>query len=262
MALAASILCENGAQRGQMACGECKSCQLFANDTHPDFFKIVPEEPGKPALSPFRIAMVSPSDAMNDNAANALLKSLEEPPDNVWIVLISSAPQKLLPTIRSRCQQVPVTVPSVIEAKQWVMAQSGIVNEEAIDTALGMAQGAPLLAVEHLIEGRVEIANEILTQLQSIAFGGMIEPDLPTSWAVDARTTWACLAFWVSQLSLAPHRESAMPALQPLLEKTPASGWSPIWEGILEGRAALDRPFRQDLLLGRWLGQWQSFTRQ
>ena len=91
-----------------------------------------------------RVVIVDPAEAMNPFTANALLKLLEEPPDGCVFMLISSAPRRLLPTIRSRCQQWSVPRPDADALRRW---QAGQEREEAVsDSLLALCGGMPLAA--------------------------------------------------------------------------------------------------------------------
>jgi len=144
------------------ACGECSSCKLFRAGTHSDFTLLQPEE-GKsilsvdamremvagaaytPQISPRRVVVINPAESMNRNSANSLLKTLEEPPGDTNIILISHTPSMLLPTIRSRCQQIAFPPPSSAEAAQWLQEQG--VSAEEVAEVLQLAEGAPLHAL-------------------------------------------------------------------------------------------------------------------
>ncbi len=108
-ALAKTLLCATGSQA------------LWQAGTHPDYFYIAPEENGrsikieqvrnlieklqqKPQHAAYQVAIIAPAEAMTTAAANALLKTLEEPTGEVVLILISEQPQRLLATVRSRCQ--------------------------------------------------------------------------------------------------------------------------------------------------------------
>ena len=158
--LARSILCRNP-DRGQ-ACGECRDCQLVTAGSHPDMLRIAPEEPGKqirieqirgeltefvmrtPSLAHAKAIVIDPADAMNTHTANCLLKSLEEPAPRTHMLLLSDAPARLLPTIRSRCQQLRLMPPAPEQALQWLHAAGG--GADAADL-LGIAAGCPLGAL-------------------------------------------------------------------------------------------------------------------
>jgi len=174
-AWAAAWLCDQPAADGH-ACGRCGSCNWLAQGNHPDFRMLEPadvaageSEEAPPAktgkksqiavdqireLADFltlsshraglRIVLLQPAEALNQASANALLKMLEEPPPGVLFLLVSSQPQRLLPTIRSRCSKIDMPLPGRDQAQQW-MAQQGI-NDAA--ELLSYSGGAPLLAAQ------------------------------------------------------------------------------------------------------------------
>jgi DNA polymerase-3 subunit delta' len=95
-----------------------------------------------------RIALVHPAEDLYPNAANALLKSLEEPAAGAIFILVSHRPARLLPTVRSRCVAIPVAIPSRDVALPWLASQ-GAANPERW---LAFAGGAPLLALDYAAE--------------------------------------------------------------------------------------------------------------
>ena len=129
------LLCKNPVERGDFndSCGSCESCRLFEAGVHPDFEhvykelvefteegkdKVTPVEfpidvvrefliakvSNKPTLSARRVFILSEAEKLNNESQNCLLKVLEEPPAYCCIILVCTRPDKLLPTIRSRCQ--------------------------------------------------------------------------------------------------------------------------------------------------------------
>jgi DNA polymerase-3 subunit delta' len=185
---AQSLLCEHP-QDGESGCGLCVACRWFEQGNHPDYRQVQPEAldeatredaaSGEGAaasrqiridqvreLQPFlrvgthrgglRIAVVRPAEAMNAATANALLKSLEEPPEHTLLMLVSSDPQRLLPTVRSRCQTVTVAPADAATAAAWLRAQ-GVADPEG---AASFAGNAPLAALEQvgLAELRADLA--------------------------------------------------------------------------------------------------------
>jgi DNA polymerase III subunit delta' len=147
------------------ACGQCHSCLLWQAGNHPDFMAVAPEEGSRqiridsirklndflnqtPQISPCQVVVLHPSEVLNHNAANALLKTLEEPPGESFILLESERFGSVMPTIRSRCQRIVLPVPSRALAAQWLQ-QSGWADTAAQD-ALRHNQGAPLAALEWL----------------------------------------------------------------------------------------------------------------
>jgi DNA polymerase-3 subunit delta' len=159
-ALANYLLCLEPTAAG--ACGACRACKLVAAETHPDMVWIAPEETSRAvkidqirALTDFvgktaqmggkKIAVIEPAEAMNTNAANALLKNLEEPAGDTHLILVSDAPGRLLPTIRSRCLQNVFGVPSTSESLSWLASITG--SNASAKRLLGLAGGKPLAAL-------------------------------------------------------------------------------------------------------------------
>jgi DNA polymerase-3 subunit delta' len=187
---AASLLCESPSIDG-LACGKCLACNWFEQGNHPDFRLLQPDALGEEAevedgkkkpsqqitidqvrgLDEFfnigthrgglRIILVNPTEAMNRNAANSLLKTLEEPAPDTLFLMVSSEPMRLLPTIRSRCQVVPVPVPSMKLAEK-VLADEGVAQAERW---LAMAGGSPSLAMEFAGSGQGAWIELLATRL-------------------------------------------------------------------------------------------------
>lgn len=109
----------------------------------------------------WRVCLVDSADDMNTNAANALLKTLEEPPHRGLLILISHAPGRLPATIRSRCRRLDLRVPSVEATASWLQDSGGIANRSDADQASKMSGGAPGKALALSISGGVELAQRI-----------------------------------------------------------------------------------------------------
>lgn len=166
-ALAASLLCETPLDDG-LACGRCLSCGWVAADTHPDLRQLtrLVDDDGKQAneiridqvraLAEFlgvgshrggrRLVLIDPADAMNHVTANALLKTLEEPGDGLFFILVANRPDALAATIRSRCQSRLLESPSPEVAADWIKVETGCSTSEA-QAWLAMAGGSPLQAI-------------------------------------------------------------------------------------------------------------------
>jgi DNA polymerase-3 subunit delta' len=173
MNFAQSLLCQHP-DGANVACGQCPSCHWFEQEAHPDFRLLQPEvlsldgeetESGKKpsklisvdqvrGLADFvgmsahqggrRVVVIHPAEAMNTNAANALLKNLEEPPQGMLFILVSHKPQQLLPTILSRCLSFALPAPDAAGATRWLEEQ-GVKNPAEALAASGFA---PLQAVQ------------------------------------------------------------------------------------------------------------------
>ena len=122
-----------------------------------DFLNLGSHRDGK------RIVIVHPAEAMNPISANAVLKSLEEPPASAMFLLVSHRPARLLPTVRSRCIAVPIPLPNAAAAKAWLDSQG--VRDAA--RRLAFAGGAPLKALEDAKGERGDRADQILRALGS-----------------------------------------------------------------------------------------------
>lgn len=195
------LLCESKGPVG-VPCGVCDGCRWFVAGSHPDFRCLEPEamarRPGasedaeepaaastktaKPsneikvdqvrALDGFlnlrshrggrRIALVHPAEDMNPNAANALLKGLEEPPAGAFFLLVSHRPARLLATVRSRCVSVPIALPDAAASAAW-LAQQGAKDAGAW---LRFAAGAPLRALQYA-QGAGEALARVREALQA-----------------------------------------------------------------------------------------------
>jgi len=157
------LLCTS--PRAGLACGKCRSCQLTLANTHPDKQVFLPEGNGKSIkidqirlLSAFitktaqqggrKVVILGPVEQLNVNAANALLKSLEEPAGDTVLMLMSHVSSAVMATIRSRCQLLPLSAPATAEAVSW-LDDLQITNSS---TLLRLAGGAPLI-VKDMIEG-------------------------------------------------------------------------------------------------------------
>ena len=188
--LAYSLLCSSPDERGN-ACGHCDSCKLLHAGTHPDFLYLAPESPEKAikvddirqlcqALTltsqyeGYKVVIIASADNMNVNAANSLLKTLEEPGANTILILESSRTYRLPITIRSRCQTIKFPIPKFELAQQWLESQ-------AVDNAaifLPMAHGAPLKA-QKLADAESSERRKLLTD----ALIAVAENRPVTEWA-------------------------------------------------------------------------------
>ncbi|MND80437.1 DNA polymerase III subunit delta' [compost metagenome] len=166
--LMALLLCQRPANL--QACGQCKSCLLLAAGSHPDNYVLEPEEADKPIkvdqvrdlvsfvvqtaqLGGRKVVLIEPVEAMNINAANALLKSLEEPSGNTVLLLVSHQPSRLLPTIKSRCVQQACPLPSATQSLAWLSTALPECDEQERLELLSLAAGSPLAAVSLQAQG-------------------------------------------------------------------------------------------------------------
>jgi len=180
LALAQSWLCE-AADGLRPACGRCGSCRLVQGRVHPDLMLLMPEQQrrehdwplsgdkteGDSSKKPSRqirvdevrtlidwvfktsargrgkVAVLTPGEALNLQSANALLKTLEEPPPGTRLLITTPDPQRLLPTVRSRCQQLRLAEPAATAATAW-LAERGVAEPAVL---LAACAGRPLDAL-------------------------------------------------------------------------------------------------------------------
>ena len=148
------------------ACGECKDCHLFKAKTHPDVRLINIDEADDDKKSEqikiddirdinqfmnlsrqqgqYKAVCINKAESMNINAANALLKTLEEPPGNAILFLVSQRSDALLPTIKSRCQTWKFHLPNEEQSLAWLSEQA---DDKQWDVVLKIAGGRPLRAL-------------------------------------------------------------------------------------------------------------------
>jgi DNA polymerase-3 subunit delta' len=168
--LAQGLLCETPLPSG-LACDACVGCHLARAGQHPDLLRLeligIDPERGEVeatdtiaidrirAMIDFaqltshrqraKVVVIAPADRMTVAAANALLKTLEEPPPATYLMLVSDHRSRLAPTIVSRCRRLGLPLPAAHEARAWLVAQ-GVAEA---DLALAAAGGAPLVALRH-----------------------------------------------------------------------------------------------------------------
>ncbi len=158
-ALGRRLLCDR--VNGGVNCGQCHACQLSAVGSHGDFRWVLPEGKsqtikvdqvrdivsfaGKTSShGRAKVIVFSAADTMNTSAANALLKCLEEPPAETYLLLLSARPHQIPATLRSRCQLLRLASPSREESLNWLQRVTGSDSES--EKWLDLADGAPLLA--------------------------------------------------------------------------------------------------------------------
>ena len=192
--LATALLCERVPESELDACGECPSCRMMQAGTHPDFLSVACPE-GKselpiellvgsrenrggeglchdlslrPMAGRRRVALIDDADRMSNESANALLKTLEEPPPYAVIVLIAADSSKILPTIRSRCQTVrfgpldPSQVARLVTELEWA-------EDPHEAQAAGALSGGSLAVAQQLL-------NPELRTLRAALFAGLSQP--------------------------------------------------------------------------------------
>ena len=268
-AMVARLLCrEDQAQ----ACGHCRSCKLLVGAAHPDYFDLQPEEDSKvikvdqvraliakldltTSISKRKIAYIHPADSMNSAAANALLKSLEEPVGDTVLILVSDNPGSLPVTIRSRCQAISVSQPDSQLCLDWLKSSSGKADDE-VSAALQAAGGSPLRAAQYLtspeLDAYKQVREGLVTLLGRPAAVSMVSQQLNELNPVDLwRWLSLCTGDVIKSL-MTGISLNWLPAGVQLGDKTLLQ---------LQQKADINRrlsatPVRGDLLLQDWLIRW------
>ena len=153
------------------ACGRCQACNLFDASSHPDFYWLTTEKTqigvdlirqaieslnAKSQLSHNKVLVVPHAHLMTESAANALLKTLEEPTPDTFIILVTHQPNRLLPTILSRCEKHALAAPDADESLTWLQRETSLnselnpANVEITERLLNAYGRAPLSVLDSL----------------------------------------------------------------------------------------------------------------
>lgn len=272
------------------ACGQCKSCSLLAAGSHPDNYVLEPEEADKAIkvdqvrdlvsfvvqtaqMGGRKVVLIEPVESMNINAANALLKSLEEPSGDTVLLLVSHQPSRLLATIKSRCVQQACPLPSEAMSVAWLAgALPDCTDEERVEL-LTLAAGSPLAAVSLQAQGVREQRALVVDGVKKLLKGQQSPTQLAEGWKdvpLLLLFDWFCdwsnliLRYQLTEdetgLGLADMRK----VLQYLAQKSPQGkvlamqDWVLLQRQKVLSKANLNRV----LLLEALLVQWASLTGQ
>ncbi|MEJ0006914.1 MAG: DNA polymerase III subunit delta' [Steroidobacteraceae bacterium] len=210
--LAQRLLCVAPATDGP--CGLCAACRSVAEDRHPDFTRLALIEDSKQirveqardlsahlALAShqggYKVALIDPADALNWNAANALLKTLEEPPARTVLILVALQPSRLPATILSRCQRVRIRAPERTVALQWL---NDAVGEGPWDAVLDVVGNAPLVAAQLDSRSVLQIRDETLAGLADLAARRADAAQLAEVWGRnDLALRLVCFETWLTE---------------------------------------------------------------
>ncbi|WP_426111530.1 DNA polymerase III subunit delta' [Pseudomonas sp. DSP3-2-2] len=282
--LMASLLCQR--PEGLDACGSCKSCMLLVAGSHPDNYVLEPEEADKAIkvdqvrdlvsfvvqtaqMGGRKVVLIEPVESMNINAANALLKSLEEPSGNTVLLLVSHQPSRLLPTVRSRCVQQACPLPSEAMSLAWLADALPDCTQDERNELLVLAAGSPLAAVSLQAQGVreqralvVDGVKKLLKQQQSPTQLAEGWKDIPLLLLFDWFCDWShlILRYQLTEdeegLGLADMRK----VLQYMAQKSNQGKVLDIQDWILAQRqkvmskANLNRVLLLEALLVQWAG--------
>jgi len=238
--IAARVLCR---AEGRRPCGECRACIAVERGLHPDLMRLSPLEDSKQirideireltadlALKShqggYKVAIVEPAETLNTNAANALLKTLEEPSANTLLVLVTHRRARLPATIVSRCQQLVITRPETRLARDWLQREF---PDSAGAELLRFARGAPLRAIELAARDFAEIDRDMTSLIERGAERTLDIPAVAEQWTRSSkadlpdRLVW--LETWVTEriagdMTAAQMQRAGAPAGLPVANET------------------------------------------
>ncbi|UXI69653.1 DNA polymerase III subunit delta' [Tahibacter amnicola] len=272
--LANLLLCEN---RADEPCGRCRGCLLYTAGSHPDRMQVTLElrDDGKlrteivveqirvlserlaltPQFGGHQVALIDPADLMNTAAANALLKTLEEPSTGTVMVLVSDQSSRLPATIRSRCQRLDFLLPSPSEAIAWLNAQ-GI---SGAAQALEAAAGNPGVAAELARGGGLMLRTEVATDLGQLWHGKASAAEIANRWAKTEgeRRLWFAAQLAEAEASAVARSQSGPLALTAPVDFNKLATW---FREAGRVRELLRTPVRSELLLLELLIAWRELA--
>ncbi|QEE24656.1 DNA polymerase III subunit delta' [Rhodanobacter glycinis] len=254
------------------ACGRCRSCLLLDAGTHPDRVTLsyglrkdgvqrseivvdqIRELSARLATSSqfggWQVTSIDPADAMNAAAANALLKTLEEPTRETMLVLVADAPWRLPQTIRSRCQRIDFSLPPREQALAWLQAE-GVADAVA---ALDAAGGNPGLARDWAREGALDRRKEVRKDLAALAAGRGEAMEVVRRWLDNepAQRLWFAAQAVADEVKARSGGQGG-----PLVSALDVESLGHWYDRVNRTRDALRGPLRGDLLLLELFGDWR-----
>jgi DNA polymerase-3 subunit delta' len=267
--LAQRLLCRRPTE---FACGRCSGCLLFLAGTHPDFIRMEPSEPGKPinvdsvrhllaslSLKPqyggYRVVVFEPAHQLNTSAANALLKTLEEPAAFTVMLLLTDSPSALPATILSRCQRLPVSIPDPAVAVRWLADQH---IDKPAEVLLAAARGAPLRALALCKTDVIERRNAVFSECADLLLRREDPVLIAERWEASPHEDYLewMLAWSVDLIRFrcAPGERSAynpdlQDKLRTLAQRAEAVRLFEFWDLLLQAKRALAGQVNRRLLL-------------
>ncbi len=192
-ALAGLLLCEDSS--AGTACGKCRNCHLLDVATHPDIMLVSPEEDSRvikidqirsvldfasmtPGISQRKVILIGPAEAMNINAANALLKCLEEPTESTLLMLFSHRASTLPATLRSRCQTLAMGLPSHGQSMEWLEQVTG--SAQISEQLLEVSNQRPLLAKRYFLQDKLGQQLALHRGVDELLQGGISALEFPS----------------------------------------------------------------------------------
>ncbi|AOY87566.1 DNA polymerase III subunit delta' [Marinobacter salinus] len=288
-AVAELLLCErpSGQENGEpVACGHCKQCQLYRAQSHPDVRVYAPEKSkmvkvdqiralsafavASPQVGHHKVAIIDRADQLNINAANALLKTLEEPLPDVTLLLLQESGRPVLPTIRSRCQTLTIPTPDTESANRWLVKKVQELDEparpaaEVLVKALMLSGNAPRLALDYATGDFITLRDEAFERFKQFMKGRIPVAEAAKSFkALGLDNSLWLFEVWAADLArLSAGGEAldteAREMLGYLARTSPAWRAHELMDMVKESRAAGVNNANPELEASRLLIAWQK----
>ncbi|MEX1828998.1 DNA polymerase III subunit delta' [Luteibacter sp. CQ10] len=255
-----------------VACGTCRGCQLVDAGTHPDRVALsfglrkdgvtrseivvdqIRELSQRLAMASqfggWQVVSIDPADAMNAAAANALLKTLEEPTPATLLILVADEPARLPATIRSRCQRIDFLVPARDESLAWLRA-AGVPDPVA---ALDAAGGNPGMARTWAADGALKQRGEVRNDLKALAAGRGDAMEVIKRWQAADPQRYLWFAAQAVTDELRARAAGTAAPLESRLDDESLDAW---YAKANRARDALRGPLRADLVLLELVAAWR-----
>lgn len=274
-----SLLCTSPDNEG-FACGECASCHVKKSGAHPDYSLLgIPE--GKKQIpidnvrslnehmvlsrsySEYRVAVITPAEAMNQYSANSLLKTLEEPSPNSVMLLMTHKFSGLLPTIRSRCVHYVLDAPTANKSLEWLSAQE---TQNDPKLLLAAANNKPLTALsfdgdKEILAKKAEFAHDLMNIMQAndsiVSLG-----DKWQKHSFEQLLVWQIhwLETAIRTVQLQPEKMPNKLIAQLLSKKPQVDALWQHYDLLLQFRRLTDYPLNQQSFSEHMLSLWHQYS--
>ncbi|GGO72811.1 DNA polymerase III subunit delta' [Bowmanella pacifica] len=206
--IGAYLLCQRAEKK---RCGQCQACQLLEAGSHPDLHQIQSEKQigvddirsaieklsGKSQLGGAKVLIIHQADSMTESAANALLKTLEEPTAHTYMLLTASSAERLLPTIKSRCEKLLLAGASPQQSQQWLAGQ----YDGPIEPELMTLYGATPLTLLNVLQDEVGLSFSDFSQsLQQLLEGQLDALAVAQQWQENPARLLSWLQLWLKNV--------------------------------------------------------------
>lgn len=263
--LARSILCLS--RSDDKACGHCQSCLWLDKNNHPDFLPISALEKSNfiridqiRQLTQFvqmtsetgqKVVIIHNADEMNGNAANALLKTLEEPTQRCYLILVSDYPKKLPVTITSRCQNEYLTIHNNgLLVQAWLEKNNLSISATGIENILRLSYGRPLLSQKFIDSELLGLASELEVLFTKYIARQKGLEELSVFIAKNWQLSSHMLLFWMSS---AVKANGSSDSIVKCLASYDACHLMNLCDGFIQIVRLESTTIKQDWLINEWL---------